>query len=603
MAFWNRKKSIKGAEPALPAATIASTAAALGPVPPSPEAPLRLPNQDGNAPLIEHDALEHGSFTFEQLAFRPIPVPELVQPFANPKQPDLFGTPNWVFEYFLETLRDTSVANVNDFEKLLVVWRGPEHPHFAFIYTTGRRILPVWFDSDQLFPWLCTLGGLLQGPCEIEAKLTGYTTRKSSFDDQSDLADFLRANMPPEQEASTRGSIGAERLPVATAPASAPVSPLPQPSALVPPAHLDPGAPAIECDGLEPGTLSLDGLAFRRVALSDLPAPFVDPDQPERFGEPNYALDTLIEHLRAAIHDVIGNLEMLLIHESSREDPHVAFAYTRDRTILPVWFDGQLPAWLAAMRGASDRAFELRLPPSGGYQSGSAMRDISPDVATFMVASAPDTWRGFDDLSAKQRLLDEAHAANSRRADVEASAVAETWRALIETTGAEPNPPASDAEIVAFETATGLTLPPELAAMLQAHNGAAGAFGMMTMMGLDEILVQWRQWKQIFDEWPLDELLASSSSPTSETLGIYTTPQWIPLVDERTGNFAALDLVPGPRGSVGQIIYFGADESHRIRVLATDLGDFLERQLDYAKAEIDRHGAFGSQNSACFYMN
>lgn len=599
MAFWSRKKRKSQAEPSAPTA-------APGAQPPPPEAPLRLPTQAGDAPLIAQDTLERGALTFDGLAFRPVPIPELVEPFVDPKQPELFGTTNWFFEHLLETLRDASVAGVEDFAKLLLVWRGREHPHFALVYTEGRTVLPVWFESDQLVPWLGNLEVLLQGPCEIHAELTGYKTRKSAFDDQTDLAEFLRANAPAPKGPSSPESSGSVSPPVAAADEpSAPPPPVPEPhpGALVPPKNLGSRAPFIERDGLEPGTISLDGLAFRRVALVDLPPPFIDPDRPERFGEPNYAQDTLIEHLRTAVQPVVDNLELLLIHDPGPEHPHVAFAYSRDRTILPVWFDGQLPAWLTALRGTSGRAFELRVPPSGGYQSGSARHSISPDPATFMVSSAPDRWRGLDDMPAKQELLAEALGVNGRRADVDPAAVAETWRALIDVTGAEPNPPASAADLADFETTTGLALPPELAAMHQVANGAVGAFGMMTMMSLDGMLAQWRSWKQIFDEWPLEELVGHSSCPTEEALGIYTTPRWIPLVDERTGNFAALDLVPGPKGSHGQVIYFGAEESGSIRVLATDLGKFLESQLEYARAEVDRHGEFSSENSAAFYLH
>jgi len=126
---------------------------------------------------------------------------------------------------------------------------------------------------------------------------------------------------------------------------------------------------------------------------------------------------------------------------------------------------------------------------------------------------------------------------------------------------------------------------------------------MLTFMSLEKILLQWGGWKQIFDEWEFDGLLSCGECASEEVLPIYTTPHWIPLVDERSGNFAALDLMPGPNGSIGQIIYFGPEESRSLKVLATDLGDFLHKQLDYVRVEIEETGEFDSDRGGSFYFN
>ena len=92
-------------------------------------------------------------------------------------------------------------------------------------------------------------------------------------------------------------------------------------------------------------------------------------------------------------------------------------------------------------------------------------------------------------------------------------------------------------------------------------------------------LQEWKNWKQIYDDWPLEDLTGNNDSDANKTLGIYTNPYWIPFLHDGTGNFIAIDYAPNTAGQSGQIIAFGADEI-KIRFIAKDMEDFLQQLLN-----------------------
>lgn len=183
----------------------------------------------------------------------------------------------------------------------------------------------------------------------------------------------------------------------------------------------------------------------------------------------------------------------------------------------------------------------------------------------------------------KAQFLEDQLAKNSSVSQADPVAAVEEWRTLLEVEGTAGGDPLTDAQLEEFVATTGLDMPAELEAILRVANGAA-RLGI-NFMGSDEIVHQWKEWKVIFDSWPLVDLTDSYKCPTDEVVAIYCNPPWIPLVEERTGNYAAIDLLPGENGRAGQIIYFGADESLSLRVIATDLTDLLRRQREFVTAD------------------
>jgi cell wall assembly regulator SMI1 len=106
---------------------------------------------------------------------------------------------------------------------------------------------------------------------------------------------------------------------------------------------------------------------------------------------------------------------------------------------------------------------------------------------------------------------------------------------------------------------TGFALPAELQVIYQLNDGAKNAFFGLDLMPLSEVIAAWEEWKCIFDDWSLDELMGNNTSDRNKTLGMYTNPYWIPFIDNISGNFFGLDLMPNQAGKRGQIIAFGAD--------------------------------------------
>lgn len=188
--------------------------------------------------------------------------------------------------------------------------------------------------------------------------------------------------------------------------------------------------------------------------------------------------------------------------------------------------------------------------------------------------------------SKNEYLADAELSSGGPPVTVESAAIDRAWQALVEQSGGPTWQGATDAAVAMFEAATGSPLPDFLAHLLRLSNGTPssyksengkGVFGSRSLMSVAEIIAAWEEWLQIFEEWPLDHLQRGYSSDDGKTLPIYTCPEWIPILEEQTGNFVAIDLLPGSAGRAGQIIYFGADEFH-IRCIADDLVDLLERE-------------------------
>jgi cell wall assembly regulator SMI1 len=159
--------------------------------------------------------------------------------------------------------------------------------------------------------------------------------------------------------------------------------------------------------------------------------------------------------------------------------------------------------------------------------------------------------------------------------------------------------PASDAEIKAAEEELNLTLPDDFKASLKVHDGQSESaetglwFGFVPLP-LDKILLEWRQWQEIADE--IGDEMQNSERNTSAPAGCikcqYVNAKWIPLCHDYGGNFIGIDLDPGPKGVVGQIINFGADEDDKF-IIAQSYGAFLQNiadQLDADNFRLDEEG-------------
>ncbi|KAI0256784.1 hypothetical protein BJV78DRAFT_1166946 [Lactifluus subvellereus] len=90
-----------------------------------------------------------------------------------------------------------------------------------------------------------------------------------------------------------------------------------------------------------------------------------------------------------------------------------------------------------------------------------------------------------------------------------------------------------------------------------------GLFFGLHLLPLDEVLDEWRFWREVDDDpntgaHPrLREVM--QSIPPGWIRKEYSQRGWIPLISDKTGNYIGIDLNPGEGGSVGQVIVFGRD--------------------------------------------
>lgn len=138
-----------------------------------------------------------------------------------------------------------------------------------------------------------------------------------------------------------------------------------------------------------------------------------------------------------------------------------------------------------------------------------------------------------------------------------------------------------DARLTALEQLIGDELPAGASAVWRALDGAEGLFFDHDLLSLKQVEAAWRSWRDIFDEWTLEELQGNTEPQPGITQQLYCCPKWIPIIDLVGGHYLAIDLLPGPKGRVGQLIVIGRDVE-TIRRIAPDMTSFLELCIAYA---------------------
>ncbi|WP_179352060.1 SMI1/KNR4 family protein [Winogradskyella vidalii] len=150
--------------------------------------------------------------------------------------------------------------------------------------------------------------------------------------------------------------------------------------------------------------------------------------------------------------------------------------------------------------------------------------------------------------------------------------LAQTFITLITEKRLKLNPPNNNDAIYAqFEKEAGFPFPQIIKDYLTLHNG----IDKCAIMGAEAIYKEWKQWKDIYDEWTQEDLLDTYSTNQGKALLMYTTPYWIPFFDLQNGNFLAFDFAPNTKGTAGQIIRYGADQEIAY-IEAEDLVTFLK---------------------------
>lgn len=142
------------------------------------------------------------------------------------------------------------------------------------------------------------------------------------------------------------------------------------------------------------------------------------------------------------------------------------------------------------------------------------------------------------------------------------------------------NPPATDAQIDAFERLIGLQMPQSFRDLYRWHDGDSdehwGHIYGHPLLSLERVVAEHRLWKDILEDFDGDPYaIPGASWPEGAVDPAYINPAWLPLTIDGGGNFIGLDFDPWPDGRVGQVIIFGRDEDVKV-VLAESLGQFLD---------------------------
>lgn len=156
--------------------------------------------------------------------------------------------------------------------------------------------------------------------------------------------------------------------------------------------------------------------------------------------------------------------------------------------------------------------------------------------------------------------------------------------ALLERTLRERLPGAigaTEEEIDAAETRLGLALPEELKALYRAVSARPGdpdsaAVGC-ELGSLDELYLAEIPTRRF--EWDLAAMKAVITPPDAAVQGLVGSPGWIVFGDNGGGDRLAVDLTPGPRGHVGQIIRIDHEQTTGADLLADSLTDFVLDRL------------------------
>jgi cell wall assembly regulator SMI1 len=154
------------------------------------------------------------------------------------------------------------------------------------------------------------------------------------------------------------------------------------------------------------------------------------------------------------------------------------------------------------------------------------------------------------------------------------------------------NKPASQKAITRLEKTIGFQLPDDFKAAYLIHDGAdsySGPIIGVPFLSLAGIAKEWASLKADNEGNSLEQEVSYEKGKIKEDA---YNPSWIPFAGPDEQNYIGLDLDPGPKGRIGQVINFGVDEviygSNRF-VLGTSFRDFmnfLAEQFAEGKVEV-----------------
>ncbi len=144
------------------------------------------------------------------------------------------------------------------------------------------------------------------------------------------------------------------------------------------------------------------------------------------------------------------------------------------------------------------------------------------------------------------------------------------------------NAPASEADMMALESASGLLIPEALRVVLSLHDGEKGSslYGNdFDFLSSREMAEHWRMHVAILDHLPLGALAGEfdpeiMSECDSGVRPLIANRMWLPIAENNGDVTRYIDFDPAPGGHLGQVIEVDP-EATTWRVLAPSFGTYL----------------------------
>ncbi|GAB3624166.1 hypothetical protein GCM10027418_22500 [Mariniluteicoccus endophyticus] len=150
--------------------------------------------------------------------------------------------------------------------------------------------------------------------------------------------------------------------------------------------------------------------------------------------------------------------------------------------------------------------------------------------------------------------------------------------------------PATEAEIAELESALGFPVPPALRHLLALANGArvngdvteesAPPAGWWELLSTTAIAQEYASWSELAGSSIYDGVAQDAGIADVAQLRLLH-PGWVPFASDGGGNCLGIDLAPGPRGILGQVLEFGRDLTDGPVLVAPSITDwFIGRRVE-----------------------
>ena len=153
------------------------------------------------------------------------------------------------------------------------------------------------------------------------------------------------------------------------------------------------------------------------------------------------------------------------------------------------------------------------------------------------------------------------------------------------------NPPADASAIAAAEAEIGFEFPETMRASLSFHDGMREKlYDLWRLLPVSEILDDWRGLVHLMEAGEFEENGTEHDNKVGEG---WFRRGWIPFAGDDFGNLVCVDMDPGRRGKVGQVVIFWHDDDERKAVSSSLLSWMRTVARELPKEELESYKSVG----------